>query len=68
MSNEIAGFSGSAFVFLVILSELTVQCVTNRYLQTRFLHITCVLCLYDMISFTIVQPLGGGGRSLVDIK
>lgn len=27
MANEIAGFGGSGFVFLVILSELTVQCV-----------------------------------------
>jgi hypothetical protein len=42
MANE---FGGSDFFFLVMLSELTVQCVIAIYSrQTGFLHITCALC------------------------
>jgi hypothetical protein len=45
MANEFAGFGGSDFFFLVILSELTVHCVIAIYSrQTWFLHITCALC------------------------
>jgi hypothetical protein len=42
----IAGFGGSRFVFLAILSELTVQCVPYWYLQTGFVQITRALCLW----------------------
>ncbi len=54
-ANEIAGFGALNLFFLVILSELAIQCVSNSYFADMILaHYLCTLFFSSSECFFLV--------------